>query len=73
MIHRILSCSPGSWCETFPIFTFFNKLDLLEIRLNVLKGVIDKFVFVEAGDTHTGNPKPFYFKENEARFAAIKD
>jgi hypothetical protein len=28
-------------------FTFFNELDLLEIRLNVLNEVVDKFVIVE--------------------------
>lgn len=54
-------------------FTFFNELDLLEIRLNVLKDVVDKFVIVEAGETHTGKPKPFYFEENRDRFAAFED
>lgn len=58
---------------TYDCFTFFNELDLLEIRLNVLKDVVDRFVLVEAGETHTGKPKPFHFKENEARFAAFKD
>ena len=40
-----------------------------EIRLNVLREVVDKFVLVEAGETHTGKLKPYYFKENEARFS----
>ena len=57
----------------YDCFSFFNELDLLEIRLNVLKDVVDKFVLVEAGETHTGKPKPLYFKENEARFAAFRD
>lgn len=57
----------------YDCFSFFNELDLLEIRLNVLKDVVDKFVLVEAGETHTGKPKPLYFKENEARFAEFKD
>lgn len=57
----------------YDCFSFFNELDLLEIRLNVLKDVVDKFVLVEAGETHTGKQKPFYFKENEARFATFKD
>jgi len=57
----------------YDCFTFFNELDLLEMRLNVLKDVVDKFVLVEAGETHTGKPKPLYFKGNEARFAAFKD
>ena len=57
----------------YDCFTFFNELDVLEIRLNVLKDVVDKFVLVEAGETHTGKPKRLYFKENEERFGAFKD
>lgn len=57
----------------YDCFTFFNELDLLEIRLNVLKDVVDKFVLVEAGETHTGKPKPFYFEENKSRFAEFAD
>ena len=41
----------------YDCFTFFNELDLLEIRLNVLKDVVDNFVLVEAGETHTGRFK----------------
>ena len=58
---------------TYDCFSFFNELDLLEIRLNVLKDVVDKFVLVEAGETHAGKPKPLYFKENVSRFAEFKD
>lgn len=57
----------------YDCFSFFNELDLLEIRLNILKDVVDKFVLVEAGETHTGKPKPYFYKESEARFAAFKD
>lgn len=58
---------------TYDCFTFFNELDLLEIRLNVLKDVVDKFVLVEAGETHTGKPKPLFFKENEERYSAFRN
>lgn len=57
----------------YDCFSFFNELDLLEIRLNVLKDVVDRFVLVEAGETHAGKPKPFYFEENRGRFAAFLD
>ena len=57
----------------YDCFPFFNELDLLEIRLNILKDVVDKFVLVEAGETHTGKPKPFYFEENRSRFAEFLD
>ena len=57
----------------YDCFSFFNELDLLEIRLNVLKDVVDRFVLVEAGETHAGKPKPFYFEENHSRFAEFLD
>ena len=38
----------------YDCFSFYNELDLLEIRLNVLKDVVDRFVLVEATQTHTG-------------------
>lgn len=57
----------------YDCFTFFNELDLLEIRLNILKDVVDKFVLVEATLTHQGKPKPLYYEENKARFAAFHD
>ena len=57
----------------YDCFSFFNELDLLEIRLNVLKDVVDRFVLVEATRTHTGSPKPLYYEENKARFAAFSD
>lgn len=57
----------------YDCFSFFNELDLLEIRLNVLKDVVDKFVLVEATRTHTGRPKPLYYEENKARFVEFAD
>ncbi len=52
----------------YDCFTFFNELDLLEIRLNILNDVVDKFVLVEMSKTHTGQDKPFYFDEAKSRF-----
>jgi len=49
-------------------FLFFNELDLLEIRLNVLNDVVDQFILVESSVTHQGAPKPFIFEENKDRF-----
>jgi beta-1,4-mannosyl-glycoprotein beta-1,4-N-acetylglucosaminyltransferase len=48
---------------------FFNELDLLELRLNELAPVVDRFVIVEANRTHKGTLKPLYYAENKARFA----
>jgi beta-1,4-mannosyl-glycoprotein beta-1,4-N-acetylglucosaminyltransferase len=57
----------------YDCFTFFNELELLELRLNELAGVVDKFVLVEATQTHTNKPKPLYYQENRARFSAFHD
>lgn len=40
---------------------FLNENDLFEIRLNTHWNFVDKFVVIEAGETHTGDPKPFNF------------
>jgi beta-1,4-mannosyl-glycoprotein beta-1,4-N-acetylglucosaminyltransferase len=54
-------------------FIFFNELDLLDIRLNVLNDVVDYFILVEASVTHQGTPKPFIFEENKDKFSKFLD
>jgi beta-1,4-mannosyl-glycoprotein beta-1,4-N-acetylglucosaminyltransferase len=54
--------------KVYDCFTFFNELDLLEIRLNELDNVVDFFVLVESSYTHQGKPKALLFEENKARF-----
>ncbi len=41
-------------------FIFFNEIALLNMRLKELYSVIDLFVVVEAGETFSGQKKPFY-------------
>ena len=55
----------------YDCFTFFNELELLELRLNELADVVDKFVLVEATQTHTNKPKPLHYLENRARFSDV--
>lgn len=57
----------------YDCFIFFNELDLLEIRLNELNDVVDKFVLIEANKTFQNNHKPYYFEENKERFSAFLD
>lgn len=57
----------------YDCFIFFNELDLLEIRLNELNDVVDKFVLVEADRTFQNSPKPFIFEENKQRFSKFLD
>src|SRR4051812_40271897 len=54
-------------------FTFYNELDILEIRLRELYDVVDRFVLVEATHTHKGDPKPLHYATNRARFASWND
>jgi beta-1,4-mannosyl-glycoprotein beta-1,4-N-acetylglucosaminyltransferase len=54
-------------------FTFFNELNLLEIRLNELYDDIDYFVLVEATKTQSFIDKPFHFEENKNRFSKFLD
>lgn len=53
----------------YDCFTFFNELDLLEIRLNELGDTVDRFVLVEATLNHQGKEKPLYYNENKERFS----
>lgn len=59
--------------KVYDCFTFFNELDLLEIRLNELYEVVDFFVIVEANFTHQGKGKPYFFEENQNRFSQFLD
>lgn len=52
----------------YDCFIFFNELDLLELRLNELSDIVDKFVLVEGTKTFQGDDKPLYFEENKDRF-----
>ena len=52
----------------YDAFLFYNELELLDIRLNTLNDVVDKFVLVESTVTHTNQPKPLYYEENKHKF-----
>lgn len=58
---------------TFDCFTFFNELDILEIRLNILDPHVDFFILIESPETFSGKPKPLYFEQNFKRFEKWKD
>lgn len=54
--------------KIFDTFLFYNELELLELRLNTLDGLVDYFVITEASVTFSGKPKPLCFAENRSRF-----
>jgi beta-1,4-mannosyl-glycoprotein beta-1,4-N-acetylglucosaminyltransferase len=47
---------------------FNRELDLLEIRLNVLREVVDLFIIVESRNTHSGKSKEPVLSKNLKRF-----
>ena len=59
--------------KIYDCFNFFNELDILEIRLNILYEYVDYFVIVESNLTHSGEFKPFYYEENKERFKNFSD
>jgi beta-1,4-mannosyl-glycoprotein beta-1,4-N-acetylglucosaminyltransferase len=54
--------------KIFDCFTFFNEIELLELRLMELYDFVDFFVIVEANKTHTGKEKEFIFEKNKNIF-----
>lgn len=54
-------------------FLFFNEIDLLEIRLNILYDYVDYFIITESDTTFSGNKKKLFFLENQSRFDKFKD
>jgi len=59
--------------KIFYSFIFFNELELLELRLNILNDVVDYFVLTESPFTVSGNEKPLYYQENKDRFGKFND
>lgn len=49
-------------------FIFFNELELLDIRLNILNDKVDYFVLVESTVSHAGKQKKLYYDENKHLF-----
>lgn len=57
----------------YDCFQFFNELNLLKLRLNVLDAVVDRFVIVESTVTFSGQPKPLYYSDNKELFKQFRD
>jgi hypothetical protein len=48
---------------------FFNELEVLEIRLDIMYDYVDFFYNKWCDYTFSGLPKPFNFEENKDRFS----
>ena len=49
-------------------FIFFNEFNMLDIRLNELWDVVDKFILVESPQTHRGGDKRLFFNERKDEY-----
>jgi beta-1,4-mannosyl-glycoprotein beta-1,4-N-acetylglucosaminyltransferase len=54
-------------------FIFYNEVDILEIRLEELYPVVDKFVLIDSYQTFQGNANPGYFKVGHPRWEKYAD
>lgn len=52
---------------------FFNELDILKLRLNILDPYVDRFIIEEATMTFSGEPKELCFRKNKQMFAPFLD
>ncbi len=59
--------------KIYDCFTFFDELDLLEIRLNILNDYVDYFVIIEANKTFSGTKRELVFEKNKKRYKKWKD
>lgn len=61
--------------SVFDCCMVYEEIDVLELRMNILAPVVDYFVVVEAGQTHSGQPKghPVGDALQSRRFAPFAD
>ncbi len=52
---------------------FFNELDILKLRLQIMAPYVDKFVLEEASVTFSGEPKEMVFDRHRDMFAEFAD
>ena len=59
--------------KIFDCFTFYNELDILELRLKEHWDYVDYFVISEANRTHQNRPKEFILENNWDKFKEFHD
>ncbi len=57
----------------YDLIPFFNEIDILKLRLNILDPLVDKFIIEEATTTFSGTKKGLCFEENKALFKDYLD
>lgn len=59
--------------KIYDCFTFYNELELLDLRLAEMYDHVDHMVLVEANTTFTNIPKSFTFEQNLDRYSQYLD
>lgn len=59
--------------KIYDSFLFFNELDILHMRLELLYDKVDYFIISECDTTFRGDIKPFYYEENKHLFEKYKN
>jgi len=59
--------------KIYDCFLFYNELELLEIRLNILNDFVDKFVLLESTKTFNNNEKKLYYQNNKDKYKKFQD
>ena len=68
---NIMGCSTPY--KIYDCFLFFNELELLEIRLNEMYDIVEKFIIIEGNKTHSGIPRISIFEQNKHLFEKYLD
>lgn len=59
--------------KIYDAFLFFNELEILELRMNILNDVVDYFVVVESTKTFSSKPKELIFEKNKNLFEKFNE
>lgn len=73
LISRVELAEYKKTIKVYDVFYFFNELDLLEIRLNILNDYVDYFVIIESTESFSGLPHALCYESNKDRFTQWKD
>lgn len=59
--------------KVYDCFIFNNEVEMLELRLNILGEVVDKFIIIEGDTTFSGTSKESVYLQNKDRFSQWED
>lgn len=57
----------------FDTFMYNGEEDILDIRLNTLNSIVDKFIFIESPFSHSRLPRELEYPKQKSRFEKFKD